>query len=189
MDRYAHLLLCCVHAILLTLYMRMRIDTTKLLVGVGFVCVVAAAGVWVAREWGGDAAAVSDAALRPSPTVVVQLAAEGGASPTPTAAAVRRPTPTPKLAYDAAVREYEGRRIQLDTECSAIPSRATYKNGTTLMLDNRSGQARTVLFNLVQYTIPAYDYLVVSAVASTTPAVTYLDCGQKQNVAQITIQQ
>ena len=169
----------------------MRIDTTKLVIGVGVVCVLLAVGVWVMREQDGEDI-VTDAGARPSPTVNVQATPTGDAlaepSPTATGTTAGKPTPTPKLGYDAALRQFEGRRIQLDPACTAIPSQVTYKNGTQLMLDNRSGESKSVLFNLKRYTIPAYDYIVVAAVADSTPAVTYMDCGQKQNVAKITIQ-
>lgn len=171
--------------------MYMRTNTTKMVVGVGVVCVLVATGAWIIRERSNNNS-LARANLQsipapsiqntPTPTEALQP------SPTPTRTRKPMPTPTPKLAYDAAVRQFEGRRIQFNAECSAIPSQATYKSGTSLMLDNRAGHAQTVLFNLQRYTIQAYDYVIVSAVADYTPAVTYIDCGQKQNVAKITIQ-
>ncbi len=164
----------------------MRIDITKGMVGVGIVCVLLAIGVWVLREQPGADPVAVPGALQVSATPTGESAAEP--TPTPSQVVVRKPTPTPKLAYDAALRQFAGRRIQLDAECTAIPSQVTYKSGTYILLDNRGADAKSVLFNLKRYTIPAYDYIVVSVVADTYPAVTYMDCGQKQNVAQILIQ-
>lgn len=166
----------------------MRINTTKAVVGVGVLCVLLAAGVWLMREQGsGDAVATAE--TRPSPTAVAVTPTPGEeVQPSPTPTGTKKPTPTPKLSYDAALRQYEGKRIQLDAQCTATPSQAVYKSGTQIMLDNRAGQSQSVLFNLKRYTIPAYDYIIVSAVSDSTPGVTYLDCGQKQNVATISIQ-
>lgn len=113
------------------------------------------------------------------------------AEATPVATATEQPPatkPTPKLSYEQALKKYGSNRIQLDANCQAIPSRAVYKNGTAVMLDNRAGVSRKVVFNLKSYTIPAYDYIVVSASASKIPGVTYLDCADRQNVATINIE-
>lgn len=91
------------------------------------------------------------------------------------------------LSYGEALEKYKDTRIQLDTSCSAIPNTATYANGTEIMFDNRSNSERTIVFNLKSYKIGAYGFTVVKASASKLPAVTYVDCDGKQNVATVNI--
>lgn len=93
-----------------------------------------------------------------------------------------------KLAYTEALKKYAASRIQLDANCQAVPKTTTYKSGTTIMFDNRAGVSRKVMYNLKTYTIAAYDYILLPATAAQYPAITFLDCGDKQNVSTITIQ-
>lgn len=93
-----------------------------------------------------------------------------------------------RLTYTEALKKYASSRIQLDTSCQAVPNVTTYKAGTTIMFDNRAAVARKIMYNLKTYTIPAYDYLLLPATAPKYPAITFVDCGDKQNVATITIQ-
>ncbi len=94
----------------------------------------------------------------------------------------------PVLTYEQAMGKYGSNRIQLDPQCNAISSQMTVKNGTELMLDNRSSEERVVVFNLKNYKIPAYGFVVVKAQASSVPTVTFIDCDQQQNVATVSIQ-
>ncbi len=93
-----------------------------------------------------------------------------------------------KLAYTEALKKYAASRIQLDSNCQAVPKTTTYKAGTTIMFDNRASVARKIMYNLKTYTIAGYDYLLLPATAANYPAITFVDCGDKQNVATITIQ-
>lgn len=96
--------------------------------------------------------------------------------------------PAPKLSYAEALQKYADTRIQLTEACQAVPNQVVYKNGVSVMLDNRASSARKVLFNARAYTIPAYDFVVLPLVSQSVPSVTYLDCAEKQNVATIRIE-
>lgn len=93
-----------------------------------------------------------------------------------------------KLSYTEALKKYAASRIQLDGNCQAVPKTTTYKAGTTIMFDNRASVSRKIMYNLKTYTIAGYDYLLLPATAAKYPAITFVDCGDKQNVATITIQ-
>lgn len=131
--------------------------------------------------------------VRPAATNTIVAPAESPVpppTPAPTAGkptAEQKPTPTPKLSYAEALKKYADSRIQLDSNCRAVPSQVVYKNGTSVMFDNRADVARKLVFNTRTYTVGAYDFLVLPVVAANPPSVTYLDCAEKQNVATIQI--
>lgn len=93
------------------------------------------------------------------------------------------------LSYSQALAKYKNTRIQLgsDPSCGATPKNMTFKNGTTVMIDNRSPQARTFKLGST-YSIKAYGFRIVTLNSSTLPATWLLDCGTQQNVATILLQ-
>lgn len=93
-----------------------------------------------------------------------------------------------KLSYTDAVAKYGSNRIQFDATCQAHPNAMVVKNGTVLMLDNRSQTSQKIVFNGKTYTISALDYTTVTASSTTFPKEVLVDCGTSQNVARITIQ-
>jgi hypothetical protein len=105
---------------------------------------------------------------------------EGSANATPGAVS---------LSYQQALTKYATARIQLDKACQATPTTATYKNGATIMIDNRSPEARTIrLGSMGTYSIKAWGFKVIKLSSSTLPNAMALDCGKSQNVAVITVQ-
>lgn len=60
-------------------------------------------------------------------------------------------TATATLKYADALKLYGDKRIQLDKVCQAHPNNVTYKNGTSIMIDNRSPQSAKVHLVLIQY--------------------------------------
>ncbi len=130
---------------------------------------------------------MTDANTQPSPEAMTDTSASNTAN-TNAATPPAKGTGAVKLAYAEALNKYTASRIQLDGNCQAVPKATTYKAGTTIMFDNRAGVARKIMYNLKTYTIAAYDYLLLPATASQYPATTFVDCGDKQNVATITIQ-
>ena len=90
--------------------------------------------------------------------------------------------------YTTLVKQYEGRRIQFDIYCQAIPKNVTYKNGTKVMFDNRSGDARIITIGGVQYNFPGYGYKVLTLSSNTLPKTLLLSCGAAVNVGQILLQ-
>jgi hypothetical protein len=97
------------------------------------------------------------------------------------------------IAYADALVKYANTRIQLDmpdikgSACTATPSSVTYKNGTTIMIDNRTPNVVTVKVG-VPYTVKGYGFKLINLSSSTLPATWLIDCGSQQNVATILIQ-
>lgn len=90
--------------------------------------------------------------------------------------------------YGQLVDQYVGKRIQFDQYCQANPGSATFKNDTTIMLDNRSGDARIVTVGGVQYSLGGYGYKLVTVSSTVLPKTLNLNCGAAVNVGQILLQ-
>jgi len=97
-------------------------------------------------------------------------------------------TATQTQTYTALVKQYEGRRIQFDMGCQAIPGQATFKNGTKVMFDNRSGDARIITIGGIQYNFAGYGYKILTLTSKTLPSNILLSCGAAVNVGQILLQ-
>ena len=121
------------------------------------------------------------------------------ASPTPSASSSVKPvasvkatpkaTKTPSgVPYTMLVQQYVGKRIQFDQYCQADPKNVTYNNRTTIMLDNRSGDARTVTVGGVAHYLAGYGYKIITLSSATLPKTLYLNCGSAVNVGQILLQ-
>ena len=96
-------------------------------------------------------------------------------------------TPLPK-SYTELAKEYEGRRIQFDDRCQMIPLSPTYKNGTSVMLDNRSTSTKSVTIGSVKYDLSAYGYRVITLSSSSLPKELAVSCGSAVNVGKILLQ-
>ena len=125
-----------------------------------------------------------------------QYAVQSSVSPTPTpipSKAVVKKSPVSgtaeqTLAYSEVVKQYAGRQIQFDANCQAIPTQTTFKNGTSIMFDNRSGDARTIKIGDVSYVFPGYGYKLLTLSSSTLPKTLNLNCGSAVNVGSILLQ-
>ena len=95
--------------------------------------------------------------------------------------------PAPVMSYAEALAKYKDRRIQFDQSCQATPNNMTFKNGTTIMLDNRAGVARNININ-GPVSIKAYGFKIITLSSNTLPKTILVDCGTGQNVATILIQ-
>ncbi len=115
-----------------------------------------------------------------------QVQVEGTEDTTPVTTPVVVSTPA-SLNYQQALIKYKDRRIQLDKTCQAFPNNVTYKNGTSIMIDNRAGVARTLNIN-GPVSIKAYGFKIVTLSSSTLPKTILVDCGAGQNVATILLQ-
>jgi hypothetical protein len=112
-------------------------------------------------------------------------------SPTPSSSAYGTPSPKPAAmpsTYGDAVKQYGDRRIQFDMYCQAKPVNNTYKNGSYLMLDNRSGDARIITVHGVQYHLAGYGWTIILLSSKVLPATWPVDCGAARNVSNILIQ-
>lgn len=119
-------------------------------------------------------------------------------SPSPVAGTATKPVgkkstvpafvPASTKSYSEFVKEYEGRRIQFDERCQVIPQNPTYKNGTSILLDNRSASVRTVMVGGMKYDLVAYGYRVVTLSSPSLPKELSLSCGSAGNVGVILLQ-
>lgn len=119
-----------------------------------------------------------------TPTVNPSAAASPSAKPKVSV----KPTPVP-ASYSDAVKQYANSRIQFDMYCQATPVNNTYKSGTGIMLDNRSGDARIITVGGVQYSLAGYGWKIILPQPKTLPATLPVDCGAARNVSVMLIQQ
>jgi len=96
-------------------------------------------------------------------------------------------SPAASLSYAQALIDYKGARLQLDKTCQASPNNMTFKNGASMMLDNRSPVTRTVKVGST-YTIKPYGFRIIKLSSSTVPVTYLVDCDQSQNVSTILLQ-
>jgi len=92
------------------------------------------------------------------------------------------------IAYTDALVKYQGKIIQLDSQCHVTtPNSWTFPNNTDVMIDNRSDVSRTVKVG-TPVTVKAYGFKIVNVSSAKLPATWYVDCDGNQNVATILIQ-
>src|SRR3989344_1275473 len=91
------------------------------------------------------------------------------------------------ISYANALKKYADARIQLDQECRASLTNTTFKNGSEIMIDNRSSLDRTVRVGST-YNIKAWGFKIVKLSSSALPATWLVDCDKSQNVATILTQ-
>ena len=123
------------------------------------------------------------------------LVGQNQLSPSPVAGTVSKSvakkgtaTPTPSGNYTQLVKQYEGKRIQFDERCQVTPKDPTYKNGTSIMLDNRSATPRTVMVGGTKYDLVSYGYRIVTLSSSSLPKELAVSCGSSGNVGKILLQ-
>lgn len=100
-------------------------------------------------------------------------------------------TPLPPISsktYSDYVKEYEGRRIQFDQNCQVNPNQPTYKNGTKVMLDNRSAEVKKVAVGGIGYSLEAYGYQIITLYSKNVPQELTINCGAAVNVGKILLQ-
>ena len=126
----------------------------------------------------------------PMPTTSPSASVSTTATPVKTLVPPSTPTGAMPKSYGDAVTAYANARIQFDMYCQATPKTSVFKNGATIMLDNRSGDARTVKVNGVSYYMAGYGWRLVtlSLPVSKLPASLDIDCGSAQNVGTILLQ-
>ncbi len=90
--------------------------------------------------------------------------------------------------YTELVKEYGGNRIQFDQYCQAVPTDTTFKSGSSVMLDNRSGDARYVKVGDESHYLSGYGYKLITISSSSLPKEIWLSCGSAVNVGKILLQ-
>ena len=118
-------------------------------------------------------------------------------SPSPSAGASATPNPSATSgtgigaglgAYTALVAKYGTNRVQFGESCNAIPAVAVFKTGTSVMFDNRSGDARTITIGGTKYYFPGYGWRIIKLGSTKLPATVSLSCGSAINVGTITVE-
>lgn len=116
-------------------------------------------------------------------------------TPTPKAKTITKTksTATPKaspvgISYEEALRIYADRRIQFNERCEANPASVTYKNGTAVMLDNRSSSVQTITLDGRAYSLAGYGYQIVTLSSNTLPHQIQVNCGKSVNIMQLLLQ-
>lgn len=141
------------------------------------VVLLVALGYWLMGKEGrfaGDMSPSSSPSSSPAPK-----AQAGGAKDSPAA---------PSKSYTELVSEYDGRRIQFDQNCQAIPNGVTFKEGTSIMLDNRSGDPRTIKVGDKSFDLQGYGYWITTLSSPTLPQELFVSCGSAVNVGKILLQ-
>lgn len=95
------------------------------------------------------------------------------------------------ISYQNALDLYkEGKRLQItgsDTFCQVTPNNVMYKNGTSIMIDNRSPLSHTIKVGTT-YTIEGYGFRIIKLSSTSLPATLVMDCDKQQNIAKILLQ-
>jgi len=142
------------------------------------IVVVALVALWF---WKGDKISQNGLTLTPGDSVVV--------SPTPKPVVSRTSIPVPGAAnYTQLVSEYDGRRLQFNDKCQMTPPTPTFKNGTKIMLDNRSKDSRVVTINDKKYSMIGYGYQLVTLTSTTLPQTLNINCDSMVNAGRILLQ-
>ena len=92
------------------------------------------------------------------------------------------------ISYSEAINKYANSRIQLDADCHANPAMLHVKNGSNVMLDNRSEKATRVSVDGVSYSLSGYKFQIINLYHKTLPYTASVDCGSGKNTAQILLQ-
>jgi hypothetical protein len=90
--------------------------------------------------------------------------------------------------YSQLVEQYKGYRIQFDEACQASPTNASFKNGQSVMFDNRSASAKTIKIGSLSYSFQPYGYKILTLSSQTLPKTLSLSCGTSVNVGQIMLE-
>ena len=91
-------------------------------------------------------------------------------------------------AYSDLVNQYQGRRIEFDERCQMRPADVTFKNGTVVMFDNRSPQAKTIKIGAQSYSLQAYGYRFLTMSSQNLPLSLTVGCDNVPNVGTLLLQ-
>jgi len=153
-------------------------ENKNLWIGLGVVVVLGLLIWWYGAS---NNSKIEDEAMTPSETTDVDSTEDTSTGSVNTGA------PAASLSYQQALVAYKDKRLQITNTCQVSPNNVTYKNGTSIMLDNRSAVTRTIKLGST-YSIKAYGFKIVKLNSATVPATWLMDCDSSQNVATILIQ-
>ena len=148
------------------------------------VILVIIAGIWWFNGGSSNVALSPDASTPPTATGATKTPAVSKANRTVTPA----PVVTSALSYSQLVAQYGNNRIQFDQNCQAQPNLVVLKNGSSILLDNRANQTRTIGVNSRIYTLVPYGYQVATLSTASVPQTLSLSCNNQVNVGTINLQ-
>ena len=93
------------------------------------------------------------------------------------------------LTYQKIVEQYGDRRIQFDNACQAFPARLGFKNGTAIMLDNRTEKTKTIKLSGRAFILKPLGYITMKVTSKILPSTVFIDCDSHYNVGQIFLQE
>jgi hypothetical protein len=88
------------------------------------------------------------------------------------------------LSYGEVIELYGQKRIQIDKDCRATPTAASFTVGTVIVVDNRSEEVKAVKFIDDTYAIPP---LHVKIFELNRQGIFAIDCGSSKNVSIIRV--
>lgn len=88
------------------------------------------------------------------------------------------------LSYGDVVTLYGEKRIQLDQDCHATPTAASFTVGTIIVIDNRSESVKAVRFIDDTYAIPPFHIKIFEL---NRPGIFPVDCGTSKNVSVVRV--
>ncbi len=94
----------------------------------------------------------------------------------------------PKVSYTDKIKQYEGRRFQINDSCQVFPAQATFVNNTAVMFDNESALDRVISLSGKDFTVKAKNWIEIKLTSKTLPNTINVSCGGAYNVARITLQ-
>jgi|GEM_PF-1490381 len=96
------------------------------------------------------------------------------------------------ISYATALVTYKDRRIQLGFDqhnyCIVAPYAPIYRNGTTVMLDNRTNTSLKVSLDQQSYVISPYGFKIVTLTVGKLPHTIMVSCGGGVNNGTITLE-
>jgi len=150
----------------------------KLWIGI-IAVVVIVVGVWWFNGGSSSVSLLPGSSASPS---VSATKTPGVANRTPT------PTVTSNLSYSQLVAQYGSNRIQFNSSCQASPNSMVLKNGTGILLDNRSNTTQVISLNGATYTLIPYGYRVVTLTSSSLPRDIGISCNNTANASLVKLQ-
>jgi len=127
--------------------------------------------------------------VAPAPAPTTETPVPTTNTPTPTTQVPRTTTtPTVTQSYSDALKKYAGVRMQFNDAGKAEPTKFVFKNGSYMMLDNRSAKAKTVKVGPSSYSLAGYGFRIIRITATKFPSTLSVDCGAAQNVAEIIVE-
>jgi len=93
------------------------------------------------------------------------------------------------LTYQQVVDKYQNTRLQFSQNCQALPATGiTFKNGMSVMFDNRTAEKHIISLDGTGYVIGPYGFIILTLSYKTLPHTVRIDCDSQYNVGNILIQ-